>query len=250
VDLGSRSNDLPGTLTLLADHYTHTHALWSRLKGLMVYPAIVVCVALLLTCALSSLFGHFLSGLMTQFQVPSLLLASVWIPPVTMALLAVLGACSVLLPSWRERLRWKLPAFREASLAQLASTMALMLRNGLPLADALTLAQQLESGSPASPALARWKSLVEGGQGNPSRWPAPSAPFPRLFLWLIQEGGEDAAAGFQKAADLYRARASYRTELALYAALPISILLLGQMIFWQIAPLVRSLGLMMNALGS
>src|SRR5581483_4491224 len=38
VELGARSNDLPGVLTLLADYYHRTNALWSRLKGLMVYP--------------------------------------------------------------------------------------------------------------------------------------------------------------------------------------------------------------------
>src|SRR2546430_7270447 len=53
VELGVRSNDLPGVLTLLADHYQRTNALWARLKGLMVYPALVIIVALGLTLLLS-----------------------------------------------------------------------------------------------------------------------------------------------------------------------------------------------------
>lgn len=75
-------------------------------------------------------------------------------------------------------------------------------------------------------------------------------PFPPLFLWLVQRGGEDTAAGFQKAAELYQARASYRIELALYGALPVSILLVGQMVLWQAVPLMRALVWLMNSLGS
>ena len=50
--------------------------------------------------------------------------------------------------------------------------------------------------------------------------------------------------------EIYHARASYRIEMALYGALPVSILLLGQMVLWQAIPLVRSMCWMMNMLGS
>ncbi len=75
-------------------------------------------------------------------------------------------------------------------------------------------------------------------------------PFPPLFLWLLQKGGEDAAAGFQKAAEIYQGRASYRIELALYGALPVSILFVGQMVLWQVAPLMQAMVYLMNTLGS
>ncbi len=45
--VGARSNDLPGMLTLLADYYQRQHLLWTRLKGLMTYPAIVLLVGFL-----------------------------------------------------------------------------------------------------------------------------------------------------------------------------------------------------------
>jgi type IV pilus assembly protein PilC len=255
VEIGARSNDLPGVLTLIADHYQRTNALWTRLKGLMVYPLIVVVVSLGLTLMLSVVFGRFLPS-MFNFADSSgrglnlfYLVASMWIPPVTLALLAVFGVAAVSIPGWRAKLRWRLPAFREASLAQLASAIALMLKNGATLAEALALAEALEAGTPAGPALAGWRRLVENGQGKPTHWPATTKPFPPLFLWLVQKGGEDPAAGFQKAAEIYQTRASYRIELALYGALPISILLLGQMIFWQVAPMIRSMVWLMNAIG-
>jgi type II secretory pathway component PulF len=249
VEIGAASNDLPGMLIMLADHYHQANAAWTRLKGLMVYPLIVVLVSLGMTLILSVVFGHFLSTFTGLFQMPTAWIAGMWIPPILLGILAVLGVAAISLPGLRHKLRWRLPAFREASLAQLASAMALMLRNGTTLAEALSLAESLEAGSPAAFALAHWRGLVEAGQGKPAQWPGPSRPFPPLFLWLVQRSGEDAASGFQKAAELYGARASHQIELVLYGALPVSVLFLGQMIFWQVAPLMQAMTHMMRALG-
>jgi len=251
IEIGARSNDLPGVLTLLADHYHRTNALWTRLKGLMVYPLLVILVSLGLTVLVSLTFGRFMSRFYEQIaSQPIISIPLIWMPPFVLALAAALGIGAVCIPSWRARLRWRLPAFREASLAQFASAMSLMLKNGTPLPEALALAEALESRTPAAPALARWRKLVEAGQGKPAQWTGDSRPFPPLFLWLVQKGGEDLAAGFQKAAEIYQNRASYRVELALYGALPVSILLLGQMVLWQAIPLMRSMTWMMNFLGS
>jgi type IV pilus assembly protein PilC len=251
IEIGARSNDLPAVLTLLADHYHRANALWTRLKGLMVYPALVILASLGLTLLISLNITRFLSRYGTELvQQPLLTVPSIWVPPILLGFVALLVVAAVSIPSWRARLRWRLPAFREASLAQLASAMGLMLKNGTTLPEALALAEGLESGTPAAKALARWRQLVEAGQGKPVEWTGDSRPFPPLFLWLVQKGGEDVAAGFQKAAELYQTRASYRIEMALYGALPVSILLLGQMVLWQAIPLVRSMTWIMNAIGS
>ena len=250
VELGARSNDLPGVLTLLADHYQRANALWTRLKGLMVYPLLVILVSLGLTLLISLNFSRFTSQFFEQIAPPPFLsIPMMWMPPIVLAVAALLGLGAAFIPSWRARLRWRLPAFREASLAQLASAMTLMLKNGTTLPEALALAEAVESASPAGKALARWRQLVEAGQGKPAEWTGDSRPFPPLFLWLVQKGGENVAAGFQKAAELYQARASYRIELALYGVLPVSILLLAQMVLWQAIPLLRSLIWFMDMLG-
>src|SRR3989442_1490309 len=70
VEIGARSNDLPGVLTLLADHYHRANALWTRLKGLMVYPLIVVFVALGLTLLVSLTFSHFTLEFYDQATIP------------------------------------------------------------------------------------------------------------------------------------------------------------------------------------
>jgi type II secretory pathway component PulF len=249
VEIGARANDLPGVLTLLADHYERSNALFTRLKGLLVYPVLVVLVSLGLTFLLSMSFSRFMGNFFDLVTpAPVLLAASVWAPPIFLLLVALVAAVAAYQPAWRARLRWRLPAFREASLAQFASAVALMLRNGATLPDALALAEKLESATPARKALQEWQTLVRAGKGKPSQWPA-TRPFPPLFLWLLQNGGEDVASGFQKAAEIYQNRASFRIELALYGALPVSILVLGQMVFWQAAPTFRVLVWMMNMLG-
>lgn len=249
IQIGVRSNDLPGMLTLLADHYQRVNSLWTRLKGLMVYPVLVIAVSLGLTLLLSGLIGRFLSNFMDQVgPVPAALLLSVWFPPILFAVALALAGAALGVPAWRARLRWRLPAFWEASLAQLASALAMMLRNGLPLAEALALAEALESGSPAGKVLGEWRAAVEAGRGKPVQWQA-QRPFPALFVWLVQRGGEHPAEAFQKAAGIYQARAQYRADLALYAALPLSILFLGQMVLWQVVPLARTLTWFMQMLG-
>lgn len=247
VTIGVRGNDLPGVLLLLADHYHRHNTLWARLKGLLLYPLIVLVVALGLTLVLTLILKWFLAEvrgapellewggrwrLFGQWPVEIM----IWFPPIALALGVLAGVVAATLPACRARLRWRLPAFREASLAQLASAIALMLKNGATLPEALALAEALESHTPAAAPLARWRRRLEAGQGKPADWDADNRPFPPLFLWLVQRSGEDVAAGFQQAADLYRARASYRIEMMLYGALPVAILLLGLMVLWQAAP--------------
>jgi len=253
IEIGVRSNDLPGVLTMVADHYHRTNALWARLKGLMVYPLIVIVVSLGLTLTLSLVFSRFLPDLFNQIgpqPFPLPVMICLWVPPVMLAAAALFCVVALANPAWRQRLKWRLPAFREASLSQLAAALSLMLKNGSTLPEALALAEVIEAGSPAARTLAQWRSLVESGHGKPVQWTVPAHPFPPLFLWLVNKGGEDVAAGFQKAADLFHDRASYRIEMALYGALPISILLLGQMVFWQVAPLFRAMTWLMNLLGA
>jgi general secretion pathway protein F len=252
LDVGVRGNDLPGALTMLADHYHRTNATWTRLKGLMVYPVLVILVSLGLTLLLSVAFSKMQSAFSGEFFAPHapFFALSIWMPPLFLAVTVVLGVLAISTPRVRAWLRWHLPGFREASLAQFASTMVLLLKSGTPLVEALALAEGIEGASPAGKALSHWRSLAQAGKGKPIYWSSAATPFPPLFLWLVQKSGEELAAGFQKAAELYHARAAYRIELALYGALPISILILGQMVLWQATPVFRFVVLMLNSIGA
>jgi len=147
-------------------------------------------------------------------------------------------------------LRWRLPAFKEASLAQLASALALMLKSGVPLGDALTLVERLEAGTRAGTELAQWRQRLASGLGKFSEMALAGRAFPPLFVWMAAHAGEDLAGGFQRTAETYQARAAYRADLLLYSALPCSVLALGLMIASQLRFVLTPLIRLMNDIGS
>src|SRR5438876_8146626 len=107
----------------------------------MVYPFLVVLTSLALTIMLAIVFGHFMTDFMQAFGNSPVPIISLWAAPIVFVLVTAFGLGAITRPHLRARLRWRLPAFREASLAQLASAMALMLRNGVTLREALALAE-------------------------------------------------------------------------------------------------------------
>jgi len=254
LEVGAQANDLPAVLTMLADHYQRRQLLWTRLKGLMVYPAIVLFAALLLSCFLSfiltiSIRSVVEPGFFAWHGMPQLLIG-IWWPPLLLAFATVMLFVAVTAPPVRRALRWRLPAFKEASLAQTASALALMLKSGVPLDKSLALVEQLERATPAQTELASWRQRLAGGRGKFSEMAADGRIFPPLFVWMVGQSGEDLAAGFQRAAEIYQSRASYRAETLLYSALPCSVLALGMVIVSQIQPVFAALISFMNAIGA
>src|SRR5205823_5405350 len=149
-----------GVLTLVADYYQRAHLGWTRLKGLMVYPVIVLVaslglaafVAVICTTVIGGDAGLFdalrSTGWKSEFELRSTLFA-MWTAPVALLLITLAVAIALLVPAYRRFLRWWLPGFRESSLTNLASSMNLMLSSGSHLGEALDLAGRLESGTPA-----------------------------------------------------------------------------------------------------
>jgi type IV pilus assembly protein PilC len=258
LEVGAQSNDLPAVLTMLADHYQRRHVLWTRLKGLMVYPMIVLFCAFLLSCFLSVMFYMFMHtsdlsvfyGTFYGRMAPPNVMIGLWLPPALLGLGAVVLFVALSAPRARRALRWRLPAFKEASLAQVASALALMLKSGVPLNNALGLVEQLERGTPAETELARWRQRLAAGRGKFSEMAEGGRLFPPLFVWTVSQAGEDLTAGFQRAAEIYQSRASYRSEVLLYSALPCSVLALGLVIVSQIQPVLAMFISMMNSIGS
>ena len=162
----------------------------------------------------------------------------------TVAAFAVLG-----LPSLRRKLRWRLPGFREAALAQLAAGFAMLLRGGCPLGETLAMLRQLEQGSPVADELGTWGERLASGHGELRELSAGSRVFPPLFLALASESGDDLAKGFARVADTFQARAAARAEMLLYSALPVTAGALGIVIALQLMPVFHTLVRVMDALG-
>ncbi|HEX7471074.1 MAG TPA: type II secretion system F family protein, partial [Verrucomicrobiae bacterium] len=115
--VGVKSGDLPAVLTLLADHYQRQHSIWTRLKGLMVYPMIVLISAFVLSCFLSLLLSPTIPDMTAllgdRFKTPNILIG-LWLSPVLLGLAVVAMCVGVSVASVRRALRWRLPAFKEA----------------------------------------------------------------------------------------------------------------------------------------
>ena len=253
---GVQGNDLPGVLILLADHYRRVGNLWLRLRALMVYPAMVYFAALVvfgfITCLLGGLSGNALEDLVGEVHLPALtgILWFVWLPLIWLLGFGLVVGLILIVPRGRQWLGWHLPGFREAHLARLASALQLMLGAGTRLPEALHLAEQLEGSQPVRGELRAWQQRIAAGHGRPTEFAQPGRAFPPLFTWLISQSGDDLADGFGRAASIYFERARYRTEMLLYAALPVAVLALGLMIAIQVIPLASLLSQLLNLLGS
>jgi type II secretory pathway component PulF len=245
--VGVKSGDLPGVLIMLADYYGRMDTLWTRLKGLMVYPAIVLGCLCVLSVALAlgisnlalgehgmiaDMFGHNLQERISAM--PHTLALFVWFPVGLLMTLSALSLALFLVPGLRRWATWHLPPFREASFARLAGAFQIMLRHGCPLPEAIALAQQLEAGSALAPELAGWQRALGEGHGKPGDFLPADSQFPPLFRVLLVEAGDDLARGFARAAEAYQARATARAEMLLHAALPVAVLVLGSLLLAQL----------------
>lgn len=234
---GARSGNLPGVLILLADYYGRVHALSNRLKGLMVYPIILLTGSLGLSLFLSLIFASLVKAIREDFGgVPGLgpAAALFWVAPVGF-FLVLAGFIFVLArPKLRHWLRWHAPGLREASLSQSAATIATMLSGGTGFDDSLRLVEQVEADTPAGADIKTWRELLRDGRRKFDELAVRSRVFPPLFVWLVAQGGEDLALGFRRASEIYGARAAAKTDLLLFAALPLAVALVGLLILGQV----------------
>lgn len=252
IEVGAQSRNLPEMLTLIADYYQRKHNLWTRLQGLMVYPVIVLCAGFALSCFLTYVLNALVwpsMSAITSAGMPPGLKVAMWFSPVALGLVVAVALTAFATPVLRRALRWRVPAFRESSLAEVASSLALLLRGGVTLDQALALVARLEEKSCAAVELSVWRSRLTSGHGKFSELAEPGRAFPSLFVWLVAQSGEDLAGGFQKAAEIYQSRANYRRELLLYSALPCSVLALGVMIVIQVQPVLATIVRFMNMIG-
>jgi len=261
VQAGHRSNNLAGVLTLVADHYHRTYAVWIRVQGLMVYPLLVLIAAFAVSLLLASMcspllgvsYGPFMD--IVSFQTPArspaeVLSLQIWIllPCVLLGMTLLVVCLLVLIPSLRRRAVWRLPALKEANLARFASSMELSIEGGCDLSEALATARSLEGESPLGKELLCWEKRLASGSRRLREIGADSRWIPPLFIWLVDSCGEDWVDGFRQARTIYGNRASARTEMLLHAALPVSILALAALVVTQLVPLMRVLTQLMNNL--
>ena len=243
--VGVKSGDLPGALTMLADYFQRQNSVWMRLKSMMVYPLIVMFVAFLISLALAILWnfvigpsmGNMFGGMGVRLPAATIFaletLQTIWVFPVVLGAFFLLLAAIVFVPVLRGKFLWRLPAFKEASVSRIAASLTLLLKNGVNLPEAIGLVKQLENSAAAAGDLQRWQDKLAAGVAKFSEVAAANRMIPPMFVWIVASAGEDLAAGFNRAAEVYHSRAIYRTEIALYSVLPIASLFLGAVVLSQ-----------------
>jgi type II secretory pathway component PulF len=252
--VGAQANDLPGVLTMLADHYLRTHSLRTRIKGMMVYPLLVLLTALALSLALTVVFRPLVDRVIMDLA-DGLGMANpspawwLWFVPGVLLLACLLVAIAIGVPRIRDYLRWHLPGLKDANVANVSASLSVLVANGVPLPDALALLARQETSRHANADLSLWKSEIESGQWKSQGSFERFRVLPPLFFWCVAAAGEQIASGFKQAADLYARRAAHQSDMILFAALPISIIVVGSIVLNQFWPVFYNLIRVMDALG-
>ena len=243
--VGVKSGDLPGALTMLADYFQRQSNVWIRLKSMMTYPLIVMFVAFLISivlasawsCVIGPAFKDIYSGMGISLPGATLFafqtLQAIWIFPIALGILFLVMLSVVFLPTMRGKFLWRLPAFKEATVSRIASSINLLLKNGVSLPEALGLVEQLEDNRAAIADLQSWQKKLAAGSAKFSEVAAGSKMIPPMFTWIVSGAGENLTEGFQRAAEIYHARAIYRTEVALFSVLPLASVFLGVVVISQ-----------------
>jgi type II secretory pathway component PulF len=243
--VGVKSGDLPGALTMLADYFQRQNDVWTRLKSMMTYPLIVMFVAFLISLVLAVVWNYVIgpsfkdvfSGMGVKLPAATLFafasLKTIWVFPVILGILFSVMLSVVFLPAMRGKFLWRMPAFKEATISRIAAALALLLKNGTNLPDAVGLVEQLETSSAAAADLQQWQRKLAAGAAKFSEVAAVNRLIPPMFVWIVASAGEDLTSGFNRAAEIYHSRAIYRTEVALFSVLPLASLFLGAVVLSQ-----------------
>ncbi len=261
ITVGVKGNDLPSALTMLADYFQRQNQVWTRLKSMMTYPIIVLLVALLISFVLSAAWGWVIGpafkGMFggmgirlpgfTVFVLSTM--ESIWAFPTAILIILLVTLTVIFLPAIREKILWRLPAFKEATVSRIAASIHLLLKNGVALPDAISLTEQLETSPQAIADLQQWKQKLTNGVSKFSEISAGNKMIPPMFTWLVSGSGENLAEGFKRAAEIYHERAIYRTEVALYTVLPLATLFLGAVVISQAALVIAMFLPMIAMLG-
>ena len=259
IKVGIKSNNLPEVLTMLADYYSRVNNLQTRLKGLLIYPAIILVVMLTLTLFVAYVNQNLVADMFFNDSELSALVSStlnssssvimLWSPVILMVLLVVCFIVCLGSGKIRRYLRWKLPGFREASLSQIASCMNIMLRGGCTLDESLLMVQQMEKDNLAGEELAQWHERLASGQGKIREIAQPGRVFPMEFVWMLGCDEERLVRGFERTSQLYYDREKQCTSMFLQGVVPITITVLGMVAAMQFIPLILALTTMMEHMG-
>lgn len=237
--LGQASQSMPKVLICVADYYERIGTLATRLRGLAVYPMLILICGIIVSGLMAYLSVVLKNDLVsitlseeTRGGSPQWfsIYGSVWFSVFPMFVFAAgLGVYSFILRSQKMRkyFSWKIPMLRDAALAQYASLTEVLLSSGAPLPEVMKMVSKLENGSEMEADLKKIEQRLSEGQASYEAASRGCKTIPGFFNWIVSQGGEDVATGFSHARSIYSGRAENKIQAFLHCFLPINILLIG-----------------------
>ena len=246
--LGQESQSMPKVLSCVADYYERIGTLVTRLRGLAIYPMLILVCGLLvagLMAFLASMLKNHLAILTDDFfgrgrSELSQLFASSWISIFPMGVFAV-GFLFYVIVLRSQKMRrffsWKIPMLRDAALAQYAGLSEALLASGARLPEVIGMVRKLEAGSAMETDLAQIEQNRAEGHAGYDSASRGCRTIPDFFNWIVAQAGEDVTAGFGHARTIYTSRAESKMQAFLYCFLPVNILLIGSLLLVFFIPM-------------
>jgi type II secretory pathway component PulF len=244
--LGQESQSMPKVLSCVADYYERISNLATRLRGLAIYPTLILVCGILVTLMIAFLgftLRDDLGDLTTVNEMSrsgaSSLFYNSWVSLVPVALFA-LGLLFYMAVLRSQRMRryfsWKIPMLRDATLAQYAALSETLLATGARLPEVVGMVRKLEAGSEMEADLVKIEQNLS--EGHPDYYSASEEcrVIPDFFNWIVAQAGEDIVAGFGHARTIYTSRAESKMQAFLYCFLPVNILLVGGLLLFFFLP--------------
>ena len=261
VEAGEQGGHLEEALARLADYMESAQQLRDRIRGAMIYPAVVLFVALvtfviMLLYVVPTFEGLFAaSGVELPLATALMVQASDFV--VAHWLFILVGALAAILAlrafhdsgigrRVMDALLLRVPVLgtlaRKAAVARFTRTMASTLRSGVRLLDALPIAARSTDNAVLERAIIRTQSHIEQGQ-DVSRSLAATGVLPKLVARMVQVGEESGRLDemFGKVADFFESEVQNEVEglaRALEPALVVVVgIVLGAMVITMYLPI-------------
>ena len=245
--LGQESQSMRKVLSCVADYYEHIGTLVTRLRGLTIYPMLILVCGLLvaglmafLISMLQDVMSDITSGMLVRSPFGELT-SSGWFHIFPMGVFAVgLLFYAIVLRSQKMRryFSWKIPMLRDAALAQYAGLSEALLASGAKLPEVIGMVRKLEAGSAMETDLAQIEQNLAEGHAGYDLASRGCQTIPDFFNWIVAQAGEDVAAGFGHARTIYISRAESKMQAFLYCFLPINILVIGLLLLVFFIPTI------------
>jgi type IV pilus assembly protein PilC len=248
VRAGETGGQLDTVLTRIADNYEADYKLRQKVKAAMTYPVVVAGIAVLLVTVMLLFivptFAEMFEGLGGELPLPTKILlklsqAAKWLVP----LLVVLGIAGFVAykrlrksnANFRlraDKLKLKIPIFgdlfQKIALSRFSRTLALLLRAGVPVLQALDIVAETTGNEVLTRATHEVKDSVRSGETMAGPLERHGI-FPPMVVQMISVGEDTGAidAMLDKISDFYDQEVESTTESLTSLIEPIMIAVLG-----------------------